>query len=149
MIAAAAAMGGFLFGYDSAVINGAVEAIQQRFGVGAGTQGFVVASAHLGCVGGAALAWDVADRLGRIRVLQIEGVLYAARSIGWDLPFSIWDLTFWRIVGGVAIGLASVIAPTYIAEVSPANYRGRLASLQQLAIVLGIASSQLVNYAIA
>ena len=149
MIAAAAAMGGFLFGYDSAVINGAVEAIQQRFGVGAGTLGFVVASALLGCVVGAALAGNLADRLGRIRVMQIAGILFAASAIGSALPFSIWDLTFWRIVGGVAIGLASVIAPTYIAEVSPANYRGRLASLQQLAIVLGIASSQLVNYAIA
>lgn len=149
LIAAAAAMGGFLFGYDSSVINGAVEAIQERFGVGAGTLGFIVASALLGCVVGAALAGNLADRLGRIRVMQLAGVLFAASAIGSALPFGIWDLTAWRILGGVAIGLASVIAPTYIAEISPAAYRGRLASLQQLAIVLGIASSQLVNYAIA
>ena len=142
-------MGGFLFGYDSAVINGAVEAIQGRFEVGSGTLGFTVASALLGCVVGAALAGNLADRLGRIRVMQIAGVLFAASAIGSALPFGVWDLTAWRIVGGAAIGLASVIAPTYIAEVSPADYRGRLASLQQLAIVLGIASSQLVNYAIA
>src|SRR5699024_11452759 len=107
MIAAAAAMGGFLFGYDSAVINGAVEAIQQRFGVGAGTLGFVVASALLGCVVGAALAGDLAERLGRIRGMQIAGVLFAASAIGSAFPFSIWDLTFWRIVGGVAFALAS------------------------------------------
>ncbi len=149
MIAAAAAMGGFLFGYDSAVINGAVDAIQAHFQVGAGVLGFTVASALLGCVVGAATAGNIADRLGRIRVMQIAGVLFAVSAIGSALPFSVWDLTFWRILGGVAIGMASVIAPTYIAEVSPAAYRGRLASLQQLAIVLGIAASQLVNYAIA
>ncbi|GAB3735518.1 sugar porter family MFS transporter [Nocardiopsis nanhaiensis] len=149
MIAAAAAMGGFLFGYDSAVINGAVDAIQDRFDVGAGVLGFTVASALLGCVVGAAAAGGVADRLGRIRAMQIAGVLFAISAIGSALPFGIWDLTAWRILGGMAIGLASVIAPTYIAEVSPAAYRGRLASLQQLAIVLGIACSQLVNYAIA
>ncbi|MFE9246175.1 sugar porter family MFS transporter [Nocardiopsis sp. NPDC006938] len=149
MIAAAAAMGGFLFGYDSAVINGAVDAIQQKFGVGTGVLGFTVASALLGCVVGAATAGTLADRLGRIRAMQIAGVLFAVSAIGSALPFSIWDLTFWRVIGGVAIGMASVIAPTYIAEVSPAAYRGRLASLQQLAIVLGIACSQLVNYAIA
>ncbi|MBR8744210.1 MFS transporter [Nocardiopsis sp. MG754419] len=149
MIAAAAAMGGFLFGYDSAVINGAVDAIQERFQVGPGILGFTVASALLGCVVGAATAGSIADRLGRIRVMQIAGVLFAVSAVGSALPFTVWDLTAWRIVGGVAIGMASVIAPTYIAEVSPAAYRGRLASLQQLAIVLGIASSQLVNYAIA
>ncbi|MGW8526849.1 MULTISPECIES: sugar porter family MFS transporter [Nocardiopsidaceae] len=149
MIAAAAAMGGFLFGYDSSVINGAVDAIQQRFDVGAATLGFTVASALLGCVLGAAVAGGLADRLGRIRVMQIAGVLFAVSAVGSALPFTVWDLTAWRIVGGAAIGLASVIAPTYIAEVSPAAYRGRLASLQQLAIVLGIAASQLVNFGIA
>ncbi|MEU3309367.1 sugar porter family MFS transporter [Nocardiopsis sp. NPDC055551] len=149
MIAAAAAMGGFLFGYDSAVINGAVDAIQERFQVGPGVLGFTIAAALLGCVVGAGTAGNIADRLGRIRVMQIAGVLFAISAIGSALPFSVWDLTAWRIVGGVAIGMASVIAPTYIAEVSPAAYRGRLASLQQLAIVLGIAASQLVNYAIA
>ncbi|MGW5878184.1 sugar porter family MFS transporter [Nocardiopsis terrae] len=149
MIAAAAAMGGFLFGYDSAVINGAVDAIEQRFEVGPGVLGFTIAAALLGCVVGAATAGNLADRLGRIRVMQIAGVLFAVSAIGSALPFSVVDLTLWRIVGGAAIGMASVIAPTYIAEVSPAAYRGRLASLQQLAIVLGIACSQLVNYAIA
>ncbi|WP_239647938.1 sugar porter family MFS transporter [Nocardiopsis ganjiahuensis] len=149
MIAAAAAMGGFLFGYDSAVINGAVDAIQQRFDVGSGVLGFTIAAALLGCVVGAATAGNLADRLGRIRAMQIAGVLFAVSAIGSALPFSVWDLTAWRILGGVAIGMASVIAPTYIAEVSPAAYRGRLASLQQLAIVLGIACSQLVNYAVA
>ncbi|MFE6307927.1 sugar porter family MFS transporter [Nocardiopsis sp. NPDC057823] len=149
MIAAAAAMGGFLFGYDSAVINGAVDAIQARFEVDSATLGFTIASALLGCVLGAATAGSLADRFGRIRVMQVAGVLFAVSAIGSALPFGVWDLTVWRVLGGVAIGMASVIAPTYIAEVSPAAYRGRLGSLQQLAIVLGIACSQLVNYGIA
>ncbi|MEY9212166.1 sugar porter family MFS transporter [Thermobifida halotolerans] len=149
MIAAAAAMGGFLFGYDSAVINGAVSAVQETFQVGATVIGFTVASALLGSAVGAAIAGALADRLGRIRVMQIAAVLFAASAVGSALPFTVWDLAWWRVVGGAAIGIASVIAPTYIAEVSPAAYRGRLSSLQQLAIVLGIATSQLVNYGLA
>ncbi|MFL1440461.1 sugar porter family MFS transporter [Nocardiopsis protaetiae] len=149
MIAAAAAMGGFLFGYDSAVINGAVDAIQAKFEVNSAVLGFTIASALLGCVLGATTAGTMADRYGRIRVMQVAGVLFAISAIGSALPFNVWDLTAWRVLGGIAIGMASVIAPTYIAEVSPAAYRGRLGSLQQLAIVLGIACSQLVNYGIA
>ncbi|TDQ46115.1 SP family sugar:H+ symporter-like MFS transporter [Actinorugispora endophytica] len=149
MIAGAAAMGGFLFGYDSAVINGAVSSIEEHFRVSPSVTGFTVAAALLGSALGAALAGGMADRLGRIRVMQIAAVLFAVSAVGSALPFTVWDLAGWRVVGGVAIGIASVIAPTYIAEVSPPAFRGRLASLQQLAIVLGIAMSQLVNYALA
>ncbi|AAZ55703.1 sugar porter family MFS transporter [Thermobifida fusca] len=149
MIAAAAAMGGFLFGYDSAVINGAVSAIQDTFRVGSTVIGFTVAAALIGSAVGAAIAGALADRIGRIRVMQLAAVLFAASAVGSALPFTVWDLAWWRVVGGVAIGIASVIAPTYIAEVSPPAFRGRLASLQQLAIVLGIATSQLVNYGLA
>ncbi|WP_017591703.1 sugar porter family MFS transporter [Nocardiopsis potens] len=149
LIAGAAAMGGFLFGYDSSVINGAVDAVQERFGVGAGVTGLTVAAALLGSAVGAGIAGGAADRIGRIRVMQLAGVLFVVSAVGSALPFAIWDLAIWRVVGGIAIGIASVIAPTYIAEVSPAAYRGRLASMQQLAIVLGIAVSQLVNYALA
>ncbi|NYI07299.1 sugar porter family MFS transporter [Allostreptomyces psammosilenae] len=148
-IAASAALAGFLFGYDSAVINGAVTGIQSHFGVGAGETGAVVSAALLGSAVGASVAGTLADRLGRIRVMQIAAVLFAVSGIGSALPFAIWDLAFWRVVGGIAIGIASVIGPTYIAEVSPPAYRGRLASFQQFAIVLGIFASQLVNYAIA
>jgi SP family sugar:H+ symporter-like MFS transporter len=149
LVASAAAMGGFLFGYDSSVINGAVDAIQDHFAVSAAVTGFTVAAALLGSAVGAAVAGGLADRFGRIRVMQIAGVLFAVSAVGSALPFAVWDLALWRVVGGIAIGMASVIAPTYIAEVSPPAYRGRLASLQQLAIVLGIALSQLVNYMIA
>ncbi|MFF1668723.1 sugar porter family MFS transporter [Nocardiopsis flavescens] len=149
MIAAAAAMGGFLFGYDSAVINGAVDAIQARFQVSSATLGFTVASALLGSAVGAAVTGSLADRYGRIRTMRIAGVLFAVSAVGMALPFAIWDLILWRVLSGIAIGMASVIAPTYIAEIAPAAHRGRLGSLQQLAIVLGIAVSQLADYLIA
>ncbi|UYQ64651.1 sugar porter family MFS transporter [Streptomyces peucetius] len=147
-ITAAAAMGGFLFGYDSSVINGAVEAIRDRYEIGSGTLAQVIAVALIGCAVGAATAGRIADRIGRIRCMQIAAVLFTASAIGSALPFALWDLALWRTVGGFAIGMASVIGPAYIAEVSPPAYRGRLASFQQAAIVIGIAVSQLVNYGV-
>ncbi|MER5602301.1 sugar porter family MFS transporter [Streptomyces sp. NPDC002265] len=147
-IAAAAAMGGFLFGYDSAVINGAVEAIRSRYDIGSAALAQVIAIALIGCAIGAATAGRIADRIGRIRCMQISAALFTVSAVGSALPFALWDLAFWRIVGGFAIGMASVIGPAYIAEVSPAAYRGRLGSFQQAAIVVGIAISQLVNWGI-
>lgn len=149
LIAGAAALGGFLFGYDTAVINGAVDAIQDRFDVGPGVTGITVSAALIGSAVGAGVAGTLADRLGRIRVMWIAATMFGISAIGSALPFAVWDLAAWRVLGGVAVGIASVIAPTYIAEVSPAVYRGRLASLQQLAIVLGIAVSQLANFGLA
>ncbi|MEV3993374.1 sugar porter family MFS transporter [Streptomyces sp. NPDC049837] len=147
-ITAAAAMGGFLFGYDSSVINGAVEAIRHRYEIGSGTLAQVIAIALIGCAIGAATAGRIADRIGRIRCMQIAAVLFTVSAVGSALPFALWDLAMWRVVGGFAIGMASVIGPAYIAEVAPAAYRGRLGSFQQAAIVVGIAVSQLVNWAI-
>ncbi|MFD0885741.1 sugar porter family MFS transporter [Streptosporangium algeriense] len=148
-ITAAAAIGGFLFGYDSAVINGAVTGIQKHFQVGPVQIGFVVAIALLGSAVGAWIAGRIADRWGRIRTMQVAALLFAVSSLGQALPFAIWDLALWRVLAGAGIGMASVIGPAYIAEVAPPAYRGRLGSFQQLAIVLGIAVSQLVNFAIA
>ncbi|MEV0473728.1 sugar porter family MFS transporter [Streptomyces prunicolor] len=145
-IAAAAAMGGFLFGYDSSVINGAVEAIRDRYDVGSTVLAQVIAIALIGCAIGAATAGRIADRIGRIRCMQISAVLFTISAVGSALPFALWDLAFWRVIGGFAIGMASVIGPAYIAEVSPPAYRGRLGSFQQAAIVIGIAISQLVNW---
>ncbi|PWI06851.1 MFS transporter [Streptomyces sp. NWU339] len=147
-ITAAAAMGGFLFGYDSSVINGAVEAIRDRYDIGSAALAQVIAVALIGCAVGAATAGRIADRIGRIRVMQIAALLFTVSAIGSAVPFSLYDLAFWRIVGGVAIGMASVIGPAYIAEVAPPAYRGRLGSFQQAAIVVGIAVSQLVNWGI-
>ncbi|MFE3291223.1 sugar porter family MFS transporter [Rhodococcus sp. NPDC059234] len=148
MFAAAAALGGFLFGYDTAVINGAVGAIRDKYDIGAGGTGLTVSLTLLGAALGAWIAGELADRLGRIRVMRIAAVLFVVGAIGSAFPFSVYDLTAWRVLGGIAVGIASVIAPAYIAEISPAAIRGRLGSMYQLAIVLGIAVSQLVNYAL-
>ncbi|HWG27896.1 sugar porter family MFS transporter [Actinospica sp.] len=145
-IAAAAAMGGFLFGYDSSVINGAVTGIQKHFNVGSNQTGFAVASALLGSAFGAWFAGSLADRIGRVKVMLIAAVLFVISGVFSGLAVSIVDLSIWRIIGGMGIGIASVIAPAYIAEVAPPQYRGRLGSLQQMAIVLGIFISQLINY---
>ncbi|MBD0711299.1 MULTISPECIES: sugar porter family MFS transporter [unclassified Streptomyces] len=147
-ITASAAMGGFLFGYDSSVINGAVEAIRNRYDIGSATLAQVIAIALIGCAIGAATAGRIADRIGRILCMRIASGLFAVSAVGSALPFALWDLAFWRVIGGFAIGMASVIGPAYIAEVAPAAYRGRLGSFQQAAIVIGIAISQLVNYGI-
>lgn len=147
-ITAAAAMGGFLFGYDSSVINGAVGAIRDRYDVGPAGLAQVIAIALIGCAIGAATAGRLADRIGRIRCMRIAAVLFTVSAVGSALPFALWDLALWRVVGGFAIGMASVIGPAYIAEVAPPAYRGRLASFQQAAIVIGIAISQLVNWGI-
>ncbi|MFE9423872.1 sugar porter family MFS transporter [Kitasatospora sp. NPDC006697] len=147
-ISAAAAMGGFLFGYDSAVINGAVTGIQKHFHVGHGETAFVVAIALLGSAAGAVAAGWLADHLGRVRTMLLAAVLFAISGVGSMFPPSVQVLGTWRVLGGIAIGIASVIAPTYIAEVAPTAYRGRLASFQQMAIVLGITVSQLANWAL-
>ncbi|MDG2516735.1 sugar porter family MFS transporter [Lysobacter soli] len=138
LVSLAAAMGGFLFGFDSAVINGAVDAVRGGFALDAARIGFAVSCALLGAALGAWYAGPVADRWGRVRTMQVAAVLLFASALGSGLVVGLWDLIAWRFVGGVGIGVASVIAPAYIAEVSPAHVRGRLGSLQQLAIVLGI-----------
>src|SRR5688572_9902266 len=138
LISAAAALGGFLFGFDTAVINGAVDAIRGSFGLSAAATGFAVSCALLGSALGAWYAGPLADRYGRVQTMRVAAVLLAVSALGSGLVFGVWDLIFWRVVGGIGVGVASVIAPTYIAEISPAHVRGRLGSLQQLAIVLGI-----------
>jgi SP family sugar:H+ symporter-like MFS transporter len=138
LIASAAALGGFLFGFDTAVINGAVDAVRGNFGLGAGQIGFAVSCALLGSAVGAWYAGPLADRFGRVRSMQVAALFLALSALGSGLVSGVASLVFWRLVGGIGVGMASVIAPTYIAEVSPAAVRGRLGSLQQLAIVLGI-----------
>ncbi|MRG61665.1 sugar porter family MFS transporter [Agromyces sp. CFH 90414] len=137
-LAAAGAVGGFLFGFDSSVVNGAVDAIQAQFDLSATLTGIAVASALLGCAAGAELAGRLADRYGRIPVMMIGAILFLVSAIGSGYAFAVWDLILWRLVGGLGIGIASVVSPAYIAEISPRRARGRLASLQQLAIVFGI-----------
>ncbi|TYK42921.1 sugar porter family MFS transporter [Actinomadura decatromicini] len=149
LLAGAAALGGFLFGYDSSVINGTVDALKEHFGLSGFVVGFVVSAALLGCAVGAWFAGPISDRIGRVRVMLIASTLFVISSLGSALAFNPVDLTFWRLVGGLAIGAASVIAPAYIAEIAPAALRGRLGSLQQMAIVLGIFAALVVDYVIA
>ena len=149
LVAATAALGGFLFGYDTAVINGTVDAVQQQFGISSTYLGFVVSSALLGCAVGAWFAGPLADRVGRVRVMLMAATVFGITSIGSALAVGPVSLMAWRVVGGLAIGAASVIAPAYIAEVAPAEVRGRLGSLQQLAIVTGIFMSLLVDQVLA
>jgi len=145
-IASVAALGGLLFGYDSAVINGAVDPIQKYFGIDNASLGFAVASALLGAAAGAMTAGRLADRIGRISVMKIAAVLFLISAIGTGLAGSVWMIVLFRIIGGIGVGVASVIAPAYIAETSPARIRGRLGSLQQLAIVSGIFISLAIDY---
>ncbi|MBE1548732.1 sugar porter (SP) family MFS transporter [Mycobacterium sp. OAS707] len=149
LIASVAALGGFLFGYDSAVINGAVSSIQEDFGIGNTTLGFAVASALLGAALGAVTAGRLADRIGRLSVMKIAAVLFMISAIGTGLAPNVWLVVIFRVVGGIGVGVASVIAPAYIAETSPPRIRGRLGSLQQLAIVTGIFLSLAVDYLLA
>ncbi|MBR8834699.1 MAG: sugar porter family MFS transporter [Stigonema ocellatum SAG 48.90 = DSM 106950] len=149
LIASAAALGGFLFGFDTAVINGAVSALSKAFHADSVMTGFAVSCALLGSALGAFVAGPIADRQGRPRTMIVASILFILGGIGSGIAFGIWDFIFWRTLGGIAVGMASVIAPAYIAEVAPAQLRGRLGSLQQLAIVVGIFLSLLCDYFIA
>ncbi len=138
LMSATAALGGFLFGFDTAVINGAVDAIRSYFHMDSFATGTVVAAALLGSAAGAWLAGPVADRYGRIRTMLTAALLFAVSALGAGLAVDPWTFTVFRVIGGAGVGVASVVAPAYIAEVAPARIRGRLGSLQQLAIVTGI-----------
>ena len=134
----AAAVGGFLFGFDSSVINGAVDSIEGQFHLSSFVTGFAVAVALLGCAVGAWYAGRLSDSWGRKPVMMLGAVLFIVSSVGSGLAFSVWDLMLWRVIGGLGIGIASVIAPAYISEIAPTRMRGSLASMQQLAITIGI-----------
>ncbi|MBO0899463.1 sugar porter family MFS transporter [Cellulomonas sp. zg-ZUI222] len=148
-LAVAAAVGGFLFGFDSSVINGAVDAVEGTFELSGVVTGFVVAVALLGSALGAWLGGRLSDRWGRTRVMVLGAVLFFVSSVLSAFAFSAWDLAIWRVVAGIGIGIASVIAPAYIAEIAPASLRGRLGSLQQLAITLGIFAALLSDQLLA
>src|ERR1700686_1477603 len=141
-----AAIGGLLFGFDTAVINGAIVFIKQQFLLSDAQTEIAASSLLLGCVVGASLAAFTSDRLGRKKVLLGAAALFTISSIGAALPRNLIEFVGARFVGGVAIGMASTLSPLYIAEISPAKKRGLLVSLNQLAIVTGILLSYSVNY---
>src|SRR5215467_2202627 len=141
-----AAIGGLLFGFDTAVINGAIVFIQQQFGLSDSKTEIAASSLLLGCVVGASVAAFTSDRFGRKRVLLGAAALFTVSSIGAALPRNLIEFSAARLMGGIAIGIASTLSPLYIAEISPAQKRGLLVSLNQLAIVSGILLSYSVNY---
>jgi SP family sugar:H+ symporter-like MFS transporter len=145
LLCCVAAIGGFLFGFDSGVINGAVDALAKAFGTDAAGTGFAVASVLLGCAVGAFGAGRLADSLGRRPTMLLNAVLFLLTAVATGAAKSAVFFMAARITAGVAIGGASVLAPMYIAEVSPPHMRGRLASLQQMAIVVGLFSAFLSN----
>ncbi|MFT5164373.1 MAG: SP family sugar:H+ symporter-like MFS transporter [Alteromonadaceae bacterium] len=148
-ISSVAAIGGFLFGFDSGVINGTVSALANAFEANDISTGFNVASVLLGCALGALMAGPSADHFGRKFIMIITATIFALSAFGSGIAESSSEFIFYRLLGGLGIGAASVLAPTYIAEVAPAALRGRLATLQQLAIVLGLFAAFLSNYIIA
>lgn len=148
--AAAASLGGLLFGYDWVVIGGAKPFYEAFFGLNSPSlEGWAMSCALLGCLAGALLSGEVSEGLGRKRSLIIAALIFTASSLGTALSNSFSTFVVWRILGGVAIGLASCLSPVYIAELAPAAVRGMFVSLNELAIVLGILCAQTANFLIA
>lgn len=144
-ISAIAALGGLLFGYDTAVISGATEAVQARFSLSDLALGWVVSSALVGCVLGTVIAGWFADRFGRKLGLIVSGVLFGACALGCAFAPSSELLTLARLIGGIGVGMASMVTPMYIAEVAPARIRGGLVTMNQIAIVSGMVLSYFAN----
>nr|WP_010130645.1 sugar porter family MFS transporter [Microbulbifer agarilyticus] len=148
-ISGIATIGGFLFGFDSGVINGTVEGLQTAFNSNTAGTGFNVASMLLGCAIGAFFAGTLADHYGRKALLVTSAVMFIVSAWGSGAATGSLEFVFYRILGGLAVGAASVMTPAYISEVAPAAYRGRLATVQQVAIICGLTAAFLSNYAIA
>jgi SP family arabinose:H+ symporter-like MFS transporter len=146
LVSAIAAMGGFLFGYDLDVIIGAIIFLQKQFSLNSVQTGFAVSCASIGCIIGPLVGGPAADWLGRKKTLIVTALIFSVGTIGTIFPRTIGEFDFFRIVGGVGIGLASVTSPMYIAEIAPARLRGRLVTVNQLAIVVGALSSIIVSY---
>jgi SP family sugar:H+ symporter-like MFS transporter len=145
-ISAVAALGGFLFGFDSGVINGTVNALNVAFHSSNLGSGFNVASLLLGCAVGAFLAGTLADKFGRRSVLIVTSIFFIWGSWGAGVAHGSLEFILYRVMGGLAVGAASIVCPAYISEIAPSAIRGRLSSLQQLAIVLGLFCAFLSNY---
>jgi len=144
-IALTAAFGGFLFGYDTAVISGTISIVKEQFALSTLMEGWFVSSALVGCIIGVMFAGEMADRFGRKASLIVSGLLFCASAFGCALCGSHTELILFRLVGGLGIGIASMLSPLYISEVSPANIRGRMVALYQLAICMGIVAAYFAN----
>ncbi|MBB3206173.1 SP family sugar:H+ symporter-like MFS transporter [Rhodopirellula rubra] len=149
LITLVATIGGFLFGFDSGVINGTVDGLRTTFQSDSAVTGFAVASMLLGCAAGAFAAGRMADRFGRRNILLLSAAFFTLSAWGSGIAHGPSEFMAYRILGGLAVGAASVLAPAYISEVAPAKYRGALSSIQQIAIIGGLFLAFLSNYAIA
>jgi MFS transporter, SP family, sugar:H+ symporter len=149
LITLVATIGGFLFGFDSGVINGTVDGLRTAFNSNSVGTGFNVASMLLGCAVGAFLAGRLADLFGRRTILIIAAVCFTVSAWGSGIAHGSFEFIIYRLIGGLAVGAASVLAPAYISEVAPAKYRGRLSSIQQIAIITGLFLAFFSNYFIA
>ena len=150
-ISLVAAMGGLLFGYDWVVIGGAKPFYELYFGISenAGLQGWVMSCALVGCLMGVLASGAMSDRFGRKKLLLLSAALFIVASIGTGYSDTLNEFIIYRIIGGIGIGLASNLSPLYIAEITPANVRGRFVSINQLTLVIGILAAQLINWQIA
>lgn len=149
LISCIATIGGFLFGFDSGVINGTVDGLVTSFGVTKTAVGVHVAFMLLGCAVGAAAAGRLADLYGRRAMLIVAAILFIVSAWGSGVATGIVEFDIYRLLGGLAVGAASVMAPAYISEVAPARYRGRLTTIQQVAIISGLTAAFLSNYVLA
>jgi MFS transporter, SP family, arabinose:H+ symporter len=146
LTALVAATSGLLFGFDIAVINGAIIFLRDEFQLTEMQTEFAASSLLFGCIFGAAMAGWLSDKFGRRRLLMICATLFAVSALGAAIPRNLTDFAIYRFIGGIAIGAASLLAPLYIAEIAPATIRGRLVALNQMAIVTGILLAYLVNW---
>jgi SP family arabinose:H+ symporter-like MFS transporter len=144
-IAITAALGGFLFGYDTAVISGTISFVKGKFELNTVMEGWFVSSALVGCIAGVAVAGELSDRFGRKHSLIGSGLLFSISAIGCALSGSHTGLIIYRLIGGIGVGVASMLSPLYISEVSPARMRGRMVALYQFAITLGILCAYFAN----
>lgn len=146
LVSSVAALGGLLFGFDTAVISGTIPYITAYFGLSEYALGWAVGCILIGCALGALVAGKLADKFGRRPMLMVCAVLFAASGIGAGLAGQLWVFVVFRLVGGLGVGAAALISPMYISETAPAHLRGRLVSLYQLAIVSGILLAYFSNY---
>ena len=149
LLSIVAALGGLLFGYDTAVVAGAIGFLRDHFTLDATETGFAASSALLGCIVGAAGAGTLSDRFGRKRALLLAALFFTVSAIWSAIPTSLTEFNIARVIGGVGVGMASMLSPLYIAEIAPAGIRGRLIAFNQFAIVTGILLVYFVNYWIA
>lgn len=146
LISIIAAVGGFLFGYDISIISGAAIFMKQEFNLSGASLGFLMSSAQIGCIFGAMLGGTICDRYGRKKALFFSSILFGISTIFTAFAPSVGVFNVFRMIGGLGVGLASIVSPMYIAEIAPSSIRGRLVTLNQFAICIGLLSAVIVSY---